>query len=110
MTRVVIGAVLAVWLSVAGAAGALADDLEFLLINESSSDLVGFNVSPASAGSWEENLLDGGYLPPGNEIDVIIADGLSTCIYDIRGVFADDSTAEDYGLDLCELGEYSFTD
>jgi len=89
---------------------AFAEDLDFLLANESSADLVEFNVSPASSGSWEENLLDGGYLAPGYEIGVLIADGATTCVYDIRGGFADGSEAEDYGLDLCELGEYTFTD
>lgn len=89
---------------------AQAEDLEFFLINESSADLVGFNVSSASSDSWEENLLEGGYLAPGYEIGVMIADGLTTCIYDVRGEFSDGSEAEDYGLDLCDLGSYTFTD
>lgn len=92
------------------ATSALAEDLEFFLINESSADLVGFNVSSTASDSWEENLLEGGYLAPGYEIGVMIADGLTTCIYDVRGVFSDGSEAEDYGLDLCDLGSYTFTD
>lgn len=95
---------------VAAAVPAVAEDLQFILINEASVDLVGFNVSPASSDHWEENLLEGGYLPPDHEIDVLIADGLTTCVYDIRGTFRDGSTAEDFGLDLCDLGEYAFTD
>ncbi|KIC08275.1 hypothetical protein RA19_20070 [Leisingera sp. ANG-M1] len=91
-------------------APAFAEDLQFLLVNESSADLVEFNVSPASSDSWEENLLEGGYLAPGYEIDVEIADGATTCVYDIRGGFSDGSEAEDFGLDLCDLGEYTFTD
>ncbi len=91
-------------------APAVAEDLEFILVNESGSDLVGFNVSAASSDAWEENLLEGGYLPPGNEIAVLIADGLTTCVYDIRGTFDDGFVLEDYGLDLCDLGEYAFTD
>lgn len=91
-------------------APAFAEDLEFLLVNEGSANLVEFNVSPASSGNWEENLLDGGVLESGYEVGVLIADGATTCVYDIRGGFADGSEAEDYGLDLCELGEYSFID
>lgn len=87
-----------------------AEDLEFLLYNDSSADLVEFNISPASSDDWEENLLAGGYLAPGYEIGVDIADGLSTCVYDIRGKFADGSEAEDYALNLCDLGEYTFSD
>lgn len=87
-----------------------AEDLEFLLANESSEDLVEFNVSPASSDDWEENLLDGGYLAPGYEAGVVIADGLTTCVYDLRGGFADGTSVEDFGLNLCELGGYTFTD
>ncbi|OED50916.1 hypothetical protein AB838_00125 [Rhodobacteraceae bacterium (ex Bugula neritina AB1)] len=94
----------------ASQAPAFAEDLEFLLVNDSSADLVEFNVSPASSDRWEDNLIDGGYLAPGYEIGVLIADGATTCVYDIRGSFADGSEAEDFGLDLCDLGEYVFTD
>ncbi|WP_176797672.1 hypothetical protein [Ruegeria halocynthiae] len=49
-------------------------------------------------------------MAPGNETDIIIADGLTTCIYDIRGSFADNFETEDFGLNLYELDEYTFTD
>ncbi len=87
-----------------------AENLEFLLYSDSSTDLIEFNISPASSDSWEGNLLEGGYLAPGYEIGVDIADGLTTCVYDIRGVFDDGSEAEDYALNLCDLGQYTFTD
>ncbi|NVO55693.1 hypothetical protein HW561_07820 [Rhodobacteraceae bacterium B1Z28] len=92
------------------ATAAHAEDLEFVLVNDSSSDLVEFNVSPASSGNWEGDLLDSGYLAPNYEVGVLIADGLQTCVYDIRGVFDDGSSVEDYSLDLCDLGEYTFLD
>ncbi len=103
-------AVAALTATVLMATSAFAEDLEFLIVNETSADLVGFNVSPASSDSWEENLLSGGYLAPDYEIGVLIADGLTTCVYDIRGSFSDGETVEDYGLDLCELGEYVFAE
>ena len=49
-------------------------------------------------------------LADGYEIAVEIADGRSTCVYDIRGVFDDGEAVEDLALDLCELGEYTFTE
>ncbi|MFY2824726.1 hypothetical protein [Ruegeria sp. MALMAid1280] len=92
------------------ASTASAEDLVFLLGNESSVDLVEFNVSSNASDNWESNLLQGDYVAPGYEADVLIADGLTTCVYDIRGAFSDGSTAEEYGVDLCDLGEYVFTD
>ena len=93
-------------MSVAGAA--LAEDLEFTLINGSDAAVTAFHVSHAGTSSWEENLIEGGFLPVGNEIDILIADGRSTCVYDIRTEFADGQTFEDYGLDLCQMGSYTF--
>ncbi|CUJ89607.1 hypothetical protein RUE5091_00898 [Ruegeria denitrificans] len=92
------------------ASTASAEDLVFLLGNESSVDLVEFNVSVSESDNWESNLLQGDYIAPGYEADVLIADGLTTCVYDVRGGFSDGSSAEEYGVDLCDLGEYVFTD
>lgn len=105
MTRII---ALALALSVSAAGAALAEDLEFTLINGSNSDVVAFHVSHAGTSSWEENLIAGGYLPSGNEIAILIADGRSTCVYDVRTEFADGQKLEDYGLDLCEMGSYTF--
>lgn len=87
---------------------AKAQDLEFYLINETSVPVVGFYVSHTGTDSWEENLMAGGYLDSGYEISVLIADGLTTCMYDIRTEFDDGYVFEDYGLDLCDMGEYIF--
>lgn len=97
-------------LTCAYSAPAAAEDLEFLLVNNSSSALTGFYVSAASSEHWEENLLEGSILASDYEVTVVIADGTTACIYDIRGVFQNGDVVEDLALDLCELGEYTFTD
>lgn len=104
MARVI---ALALALAVTTIGAALAEDLDFTLINSSNSDVVAFHVSHAGTGSWEENLIAGGFLPSGNELGIQIADGRSTCVYDILTEFADGQRLEDYGLDLCELGSYT---
>ena len=90
------------------AASALAEDLDFLLVNESPSPVTQLYVSPASSGSYEDNLLQGGILNADYEVDVLIAGSQSTCVYNIHAVFDDGERLEDYGLDLCELGSYTF--
>jgi hypothetical protein len=57
------------------ATAATAEDLQFLLVNESSAAVTAFHVSTSSSDSWEENLIAGGYLDSGYEINVLIADG-----------------------------------
>jgi hypothetical protein len=83
-----------------------AEDLQFLLVNESSAAVTAFHVSTSSSESWEDNLIAGGYLDSGYEIDVLIADGQTTCIYDILAEFSDGATLEDYNLDLCPSSEF----
>ncbi|SMP11127.1 hypothetical protein [Shimia sagamensis] len=92
------------------ATSATAEDLYFLLTNESSAAVTAFHVSTSSSENWEENLIDGGYLDSGYEINVRIADGQTTCVYDVLAEFADGATLEDYNLDLCEMGSYTFSD
>lgn len=104
MTRII---ALTLALSVSAIGAAVAEDLDFTVINHSGSDVTAFHVSHAGTGSWEENLIAGGYLPSGNEIGIQIADGRATCVYDILTEFADGQKLEDYGLDLCELGSYT---
>lgn len=96
---------------VCSAGAASADDLAFTLINKSSAGVSEFYVSHSGTNVWEESLIpDGKVLPSGSQIDVEIADGRRTCEYDIRSVFDDGTDHEEYGLDLCELGSYTYTD
>lgn len=92
-------------------APAQAEDLDFKLINISSSSVVGVYLSHSGTQDWEANLVpDGSVLPPGNEVDVTIADGRSTCSYDIRIEFQDGTELEEYEIDACELGSYTIED
>jgi hypothetical protein len=92
-------------------APAAAEDLDFLLINASSSDITEFQVSPQSESRWSSNLMPSGYvLPAGNEVSVLIQDGRDHCEYDILAVFADGAKFEEFGANLCDLGEWTFTD
>ncbi len=76
-------------LALAWVSPALAEDLEFLLINESSEAVVGFYVSDEGSNSWEENLLDGGILDVDIEVSVIIEDGLIHPIHEVAALRTD---------------------
>ena len=49
---------------------ALAGTQDFTLVNNSPFNMVGFWVAPANSDNWEENLLDGVYLPPNSSVDI----------------------------------------
>lgn len=86
-----------------------AEDIQFTIINDTDSPLIGFYVSHSKTDQWGANLVpDGQFLAAGSQIDVIIDDGRTTCLYDIRAGFQDGSDLEDYEINVCDLESYTF--
>lgn len=107
--RCAIAAVLSLPIAALTVKSALAEDLVFTLYNESSSPLVEFYVEATSEDNWGEDLLEEA-VASGESGTVTIADGRTTCTYDIRGVFEDGTEVDERQLDLCELGSYTYKD
>lgn len=111
MGKAATSAVIAALAAVLPAGSVLAEDLEFLIINDSDADIVEFQVSDPESNVWNSNLIPEGYvLPSGNEIVVIVADGRDICEYDLRAVWDDGGEYVEYDANLCDLGEYTFVD
>lgn len=92
------------------AAPAAAEDLIFMLDNQSSADATEFYASPVGVSSWEEDILGTDVLPSGEAIRITIGDGRDVCEYDLRIVFADGDVVEDAAVDLCDTGSYTLQD
>lgn len=112
--QVVAPVVIATGTAIAMSPTAQAQDLSFTVYNETSETLMEFYTSPANEDSWGSDLLGSNVLGSGSSGTAIIADDSDQCVYDIQGVFMDDdgveSVVEDFGIDLCDLGSYTFTD
>lgn len=93
-----------------GSQAALAQALQFELINDSSKDVYYLYVSPSSSDSWGEDLLGEDIILSGESAAIIIDDGLEGCEYDMLAVSSEEDEIEDYGLDLCEMTTYTITD
>jgi len=87
---------------------ALAEDLVFTLVNDSSHTITEMYVSPVGVDQWGENILFGA-VEPGVSGDVTIADGLDVCDYDLRFVSAEGGEAEQ-SQDLCDMATFTVTD
>ncbi len=94
---------------VGGAGAARAEDLVFMLDNQSSYAVVEFYASPTDVNDWEEDILGRDVLPSGQATRVTIGDGRSQCDYDLRIVFEDGDSIED-SANLCDTGSYTVTD
>ncbi len=106
--RKMLGAALAVAMFMP-MSSALAEDLVFMLDNQSSYDIYEFYAAPANIVDWEEDILGRDILPSGEAVRITIADGRTQCDYDVLVVFEDDDELMDT-IDLCETGSYTVTD
>jgi hypothetical protein len=88
------------------AATASAQDVNFLLTNQSGYTLVEFYASPENVSSWEEDILGYDVLESGYVLNIIIADNRSQCIYDMRMVFDDGDELLDT-VNICEMSGYT---
>lgn len=88
---------------------ALAEDVEFDLINDSSADLSELYVSPVGTDSWGEDILGTDVLAVGENGVVTITDGSEVCDYDMRFVMADGGELV-READICELSSFTLTD
>ncbi|KAF0137849.1 MAG: hypothetical protein FD152_159 [Xanthobacteraceae bacterium] len=88
---------------------AMAEDLIFTLVNDSSLAITEMYVSAVGEDQWGENILMVDAVEPGVSGDVTIADGLEVCDYDLRFVTAEGAEAEKT-QNLCEVATFTVSD
>ena len=93
---------------------ALAESVQFTLINNTNRPLEEFYASPPSEASWEEDILGVDVLLPGESAEITIDDGREDCLYDIRGVLgAGDGVGQGAlihsGVNICDGVTYTYS-
>jgi hypothetical protein len=86
------------------------EDLSFTVVNRTGSALQDFYLSPTGLSDWEDDILGRDMLYSGESATISVEDGRRTCLYDLRGVFADGEVLEDYRVNLCDLVTYEFVE
>ena len=90
------------------AAPAMAQDVQYELTNDSGLTLMEFYTSPVDDGTWGSDVLGAGVLAAGETGTVTIADGETTCDYDLRFVFEDGQELVD-SVNICDMASYTLT-
>ena len=88
----------------------LAGNQDFTLVNDSPFDIVGLWVAPANSDNWEENLLNGDYLPSNYSVPVTFDNSNNVQWWNIR---IKDSNGkvwrwENKDYDLTQISEITF--
>jgi hypothetical protein len=90
------------------AAPAVAQDVQYELINSTGLTLMEFYTSPVAQGIWGDDLLGANVLAAGETGNVTIADGEATCDYDLLFVFEDGQEVVDT-VNICDMASYTLT-
>jgi hypothetical protein len=83
-------------------------DLHFSVKNDSGKAIKELYVSHVGTNSWENDLLGGDAIEPGEEQPIVVNDGRDTCHYDLKVVDEDGSEAEARDQDLCSFDGGTF--
>jgi hypothetical protein len=95
-------------LAAALAAPALAQDVQYELVNRSGLTLMEFYTSAVDEGAWGDDLLGANVLASEESGTVALSDAGAQCAYDLRFVFEDGSELVDT-VDVCDAGRYTLT-
>lgn len=90
---------------------ALADKSDFRVHNDSNATITELYVSESSRDSWDNDILEADVLTTGSSIQIVFGNtSPNVCIYDILAVFDDGQSVEDYQINVCSNGGYTFYD
>lgn len=88
---------------------ARADQRDFTLINDSSTEIHEIYVSTVQTNHWEEDVLGRDTLPSGAKVDINFASGASgSCYYDIRIITAEHEETTQGNVNLCKVSTVIF--
>ncbi len=95
-------------LAVLSASPSLALDRRVNIVNNTGYTIQEFYASSVGSKSWEEDILGRSTLPSGSSIVINIDDGTGYCKYDFKAVFEDGDVVEKGGVNVCEIGTFTF--
>ena len=89
---------------------ASAFDRHVVIVNKTSYSITEFYASSVGVDDWQEDILGEDVLKHGKSVSVNVDDGTGYCKYDFRAVFDDGSETVKKGVNVCEVGKFTFND
>jgi hypothetical protein len=87
---------------------AAAADRNVDIINNTKKTLKEFYASRVNKNSWEENILGGDSVEPGETQPVDIDDGSGGCRFDFKAVFSDGDEVINKNVDVCAVSTMTY--
>ena len=95
-------------LMAATALPAAALDRRVRIVNNTGYTITEFYGSHTDARGWQEDILGHDVLPSGSSVNINFDDGTGYCIFDFKAVFSDGDVLTKYGVNVCEIGTYTY--
>lgn len=104
----VVSAVFGVSIVVSGAVSAA--DRTVTVVNKTKSTMSAIYASSVGARTWEEDILGQDMLASGESVEIDMDDGTGACRFDLKAEFSDGTEAIQQNLNVCKVGEFTFTE
>ncbi|AZV76845.1 hypothetical protein EBB79_02320 [Parasedimentitalea marina] len=101
-------ALAAMAVTVTTAIPAFALDRRVRIVNDTGYVLVEFYGSNKGSSSWEEDILGRDVLRSGQSVMIDFDDGTGYCKFDFKAVFDDGDELIRKGVNICEIGTYTY--
>jgi hypothetical protein len=80
---------------------------DFRLTNKTGYTIDKVFVAPSKSNDWEEDILGQDVLKNGSWVNITFPKKNKVCSYDVKVVYDDDTPAEWYNFNLCEISKIS---
>ena len=87
---------------------AIAADRNVDIVNNTKKTLNEFYASRTNTNSWEENIVKGDPIAPGETQPVDIDDGSGGCRFDFKAVFSDGDEVIRKNIDVCSVSTMTY--
>ena len=99
------------WPSAPGTAAVVAErpagKLKLDIVNDTKWTMSELYLSPSEKTDWEDNVLEGQTLEPGETLALTVTDGSRACLYDFRAIFSEKRSRESTGINICTVKTYN---
>ena len=91
--------------SLLAAGSALAENLDFTMVNKTGYPIDEVYVSSAATNDWEEDVLGRDQLGNGERVEIQFDRGERGCRWDLKVIYEDEEEAVWQTLDLCSISK-----
>ena len=84
-------------------------DRHVTIKNRTGWTMLRFYASDSRKDDWEEDILGDDVLENGQNVRINIDDGSGACVYDFKAEFTNGEELTRSRINVCEIGEYSYT-